>query len=297
MSALNDFRSHVERYDLAAVFDLANRAGNAVQVRNEIEAKACDLYRPYEAALDADGGWIAARWKGSEKRGFTWTCNGAAAPLGNARTPLDLDPMQVSLAAFPQGIYEALVTLSSGRGDSSGWHIESRGGWGIKTILGEMDWERIEADPAQLQQQLNDALAQIANFDPNNLSAKDYFQCLFAANGWVFSYPDMTVPFHLVWPQYYPVWYGGMNQPDRSHIHGIHKLLDELSRELNLPRRQLADLSRNYDDYAAAYRVLLLAYHAFMSDPRSGHLHPHFDYLTGLSDRVAPSSRSPSGCP
>jgi MoxR-like ATPase len=264
MAIIDQFKVHVEQFDLDTVFEQTAARGRVI---NELEKG--EVFGPYQHRLDTDSGWINDNWQTGADYGYEY-----ALPNGDhIRTALDCDSVLTSLAKIPYS-KDPFVTLYSSRG----WNI-GRGGDGIKSVLGIDNWNDFDAQLCM--ETLNKAIAEIRGFNPRTTQCGKFFNDLTSANRWRGDLPYTTVLFHLVWPQFYPVWYRTTND-SYSQLVGIDKLLDALSDGLKLNRKPL-HLYKNYADYAAAYRVLLLAYHRFVWAPPAGPRHvPHFDFLTQL---------------
>ncbi|CAK0751316.1 5-methylcytosine-specific restriction enzyme B [Gammaproteobacteria bacterium] len=295
MSTLLDFEKHVAQHDLKVVFNLGTQT--PAKVLASIQGAACKLFAPYQLSLASLGGMMTARWDGSKARGFVWNdkSTGSPASFSTARTPIDLNEMQVVLHTLPSGIEDALKTLFVYRKNDEGWHI-GLGGNGIKSMLAQPfpGWPVIKGNQTHYQSIFNSALDDIAKYNPAN-PADSFFKTLATSHKWTKNplnpLPDLTVPFHLVWPQYFPAWYrstGGGYSQNR----GIDRLLDELARILSLNRNPIK-LSDNYGEYSAAYRVLLLSYHYFIyANPAKPVTVPHFDWLTEMLAELDPQAET-----
>jgi hypothetical protein len=273
MPVKEQFRRHVEQFDLDILFEQTGARG---RVAGELQKG--DIFGPYQHLLETDETWIQGNWESTAANGYAFVLPESS----RLRTALDCDKVLTSFVSDAIST-DPFVMLFSSRA----WNI-GRGGEGIKSVIGvgPEGWKDFGQQRFnQCKERLNAAITLLGKFDPSSERCDSFFDHVVSDHDWR-ALPDITILFHLVWPQFYPVWYRGAGRgtgdDSYSQITGIEKLLDVVADVLRVDRKPL-NLLHNYAHYAAAYRALLLAYDSFIWGPQAGPRDvPHFDFLTEL---------------
>jgi len=277
MSIYGEFRQHVIKWDAARVFDVDSN-GSGVLV-DQVENAAEKIFAGYAHLLDTDclDTWVGRCWqKGVDDYGLQCGSYAGGSPVKQApATALDLGQELRSIEGkFDEDTLKYFYTSKEGH-----WNFGQSGGLGIKSVFDFKDWTDVNQNPDVYRDKLNAAVGEISTYAPPD-DANDFWRAKLKQGGGKWdSYPNLTVLFHLVWPQFFPVWYK-TTRDGYSQIPGFNELLDRTSLVCGF-RRKNVQLERSYADYASAYRLLLLAYHAFVhKDPSKPVSTPHFDYFT-----------------
>ena len=261
----NEFLKQIEKYDLKIVFDGFGSHAKADALLRDLLKRAKEVFGPLAAKLETPTTWVAKNWGQGGDYGYEF-----ANPQG-AQTAARCPRMPQSLTTPPVNAnpFKWFYT-------SSHWNI-NRQGQGIKCVIGAENWD--SPDWPKYQGMLNNSINLMAQFAPGQSNCMDYMNKAIEDCRWE-DYADMSVLFHLVWPQFFPVHYKTTTD-GYSQISGMNRLLLDLALKFNIKLKQL-DLN-HYPAYAAAYRVLLAIYDAFVyKDPEKSLHTPHFDYLTAL---------------
>ena len=245
-------------------------SGSVTQVQVVCQCKnAINIFAPLVNHHLTPNVWIRNNWDSGKQHGYRF------------------DPTSIS-AVTAARCGQVLQSLNSTKPtdatfkwlfSSVNWNI-GRGGYGIKSVLMPATafpgWG--SGNLSNYHRNINIAITEISKFNPATESCDAFYVRVSAANNWD-SKIDLSVLFHLVWPQFFPVHYK-VNTWGYSQLRGMDQLLRELARVCTL---QLQTLDYNkYGDYAAAYRVLLAIYDAYIFQNPSQPQPPHFDFLTQL---------------
>ncbi|WP_295441624.1 AAA family ATPase [uncultured Thiodictyon sp.] len=266
----NEFYKQIKDHDLLRVFaDLDGRSTAAVL--DEIRASASKVFGPLEGSFGDGHWWIGDNWDKGKTYGYDF------ADTTGARTALDCPRVLQSLGEVDLSKSTFTWLFSSGHRH---WNFAQSKGLGIKSILADGAFPEYGADQlSTYRDRLNAAIGGIAGFQPGAEDCEAFRTRLRDAHGWK-ECPNLSVPFHLVWPQFFPVQYMTTSY-GYSQVAGMGRLLKDLVFKLGL---RLCPLEFDrYAYYSAAYRVLLTAYDAFVwpaaGEPRNT---SHFDFLTEL---------------
>jgi hypothetical protein len=270
-----EFLHQVKTYDIERVF--ADSGGRSTQeLLDELFIRANDFFGPLHGPLTSrmatEDCWIRGNWEQGRKYHYAFEdTSGWLTPLDGRRVLLRLDgDLSADMTTF--------TWLFSQKGYIFHWNA-SRRGEGIKSLLKSGDWRpedwAQDKIPAYISR-LNDAINSIRAIELGQANCVERKAALVAQKRWKEG-ADLSVLFHLVWPQYFPVHYQTTGN-GYSQTVGMRRLLNNIALNLGL---HLKDLNYYlYADYSAAYRVLLAIYDSFIQS--KSERPPHFDFLTQL---------------
>ena len=267
----NEFLKQIEKYDLKIVFDGFGSHAKADALLRDLLKRAKEVFGPLAAKLETPTTWVAKNWGQGGDYGYEFE-NPQGAQTA-ARCPRILKSL-----TNPPGNADPFKWFYS----SSHWHVNMMGknpGGGIKSVLSaNSNWEN--PNWQEYQNKTNNAIDLIAQFEPDQNNCMDHWDKSIKDSNWT-EYADLSVLFHLVWPQFFPVHYK-TTKDGYSQIEGMKRLLLDMALKFGVKLRPLK-LTQQYSDYAAAYRVLLAIYDAFVyEDVTKPRPTPHFDFLTEL---------------
>ena len=300
-------RTQVEKFDLPKLFDVTTEAAGNGDLISRIAG--CNLFSDYAHLLEhsksTDDLWVNTHWTAAVKHGylfgekFTVTNSPPDVRLENPDTNTAVD---INDEPAVKG-----VNLSKHLNDASpfnylyvapSWNIP-QAYQGIQKIIGTdkalnslneeertKAWESLNEAFSAMLQMVEKAIA-------NESDLQEWFNEIIAERGYERQnggpYVSVTVPFHLAFPQFFPVFYVS-TRDHYSQQKGMERLLERISACTGWEQEQI-NLSNNYDAYAATYRLLLLLFHEWLS--KQNLKSPHFDYFTQfLADMVAPMANA-----
>ena len=277
MALRNALHDQVVKYDLPKLFNAANPS----QLWSEMLKIADSLFSPYHHLLNSSPDWINENWRMSEKYNYVVNIPKGSVP----RTVLDLDHIiiEADQTKVPGDVSPFLYFFSNTYGH---WNA-ARGGYGIRSVIGSPSaigstlpicdvpgcWYSLDAAIKTVMSFIPPGASQL----PAGVNADNFYQSMTKTGGGSWDdYKDLSVLFHLVLPQFFPVHYiktkDGYSQED-----GILRLLDTLSALTGVSRKYI-NLD-NYADYSTTYRLLLALYDKWVTQ-NNDTTTPHFDYFT-----------------
>lgn len=244
------FIDHLTRYDFDKIFNIPND----FDLLQALRSCSYQIFEDYHINPKKDSEtWIQLLWEQGKKYGFQFAEPASTTALGCN---------DIILVGYSGNDFSNSKNYLFSNKDGH-WHI-GRGGNGIKSILKSNNWKN----------ELDLFLKHLKGFDPPNHESFDFY----ISTKWAHKYKDLSVLYHLCYPQFYPVFYTATKE-GYSQVKGINLLLDEVVEAVdnNIKRKDL-DLYHNYDHYSAAYRVLLFIYdEALQQNQLKTH---HWDYFT-----------------
>ena len=228
----------------------------------DYEEKCNEIFGDYRQTIEAQYNWLEEKFDKAREYGFD------LHEPNKGMTALDCDSYVMHTDKLeiddPVNATKYFFTATSGH-----WYI-TRHGKGVKSVLNNRDYKNQSWPENELTYFIN----KVNQFDPETNEAFDFYNKMISSENWD-DYPDITVLFHLIWPQFYPVFYR-TTQDGYSQIEGMINLFDDIEEELNITRIAGIDLN-NYSYYSSAYRILLYGYHLYVHG--NNIQPPHWDYF------------------
>jgi len=279
MALRNDVEKHVLGFDINKLFDLKGMTPD--DLLNKLKTKIELIFGQYIHLLEQSPGssWVENLWNTGFEHGYTFK-----SP-SRELTVLDCDKLVTEFIPSDPSKIEPIYYLFR-KGDGYRWDINSRfahSGGGIRSVI-NCTTSKIPDDPATIGTFWSNLSSGIQKIGTYSISLGDA-HTFYNNSGWT-NYADLSVIFHLVYPQFFPVFYlrtkDGYSQED-----GISRLLDDISGLLRIPRNPLN--LKCYEDYSRSYRLLLLLFDYWVK--KNTKQIPHFDYFTqflaSLNDSAA----------
>lgn len=276
MPLRNEVKDHVVKFDWNILF---LPAGGILSC---LDANAINIFSEYDHLINRPGAhvWIKDKWDQGDTYG--WGFNPHLAPPAIYNTALDCDQ---ELTGAPTALTGDNCKYFFTR-TYLHWDI-TRHGLGIKSILANpfQNWF-VALGPAALTN-ITNAINHIAAYanppithTPITNANVFYGTTTLPPLSWRTDSKDLSVLFHLIYPQFFPAFYT-KNIDGYSQISGMEKLLDAVSLHSGVMRHDV-NLG-DYSNYSSAYRLLLVIYDSYVTQRRHSNPNfetPHFDYFT-----------------
>lgn len=276
---------HIDTIDWGILF-----SAKPPNLLTELKNKATKIFPlgQYKGELGQNGvdTWIFRHWEKGCKYGWgfkSYDPNCGVRNPASKLTSLDCDDELTSFAPVASWTLEETIKYIFSNG-ADNWSI-TRDGGGIKSVIDPIPspfrgWTAVNSTPGPVVTAIDNAIKSIGTFGSYTspyANAYPFYQSVINSNYWS-DRRDLTVLFHLVYPQFFPVWYiksndGGLNQAKQ-----MERLLDIVGFYLGVSRQSI-NLRGNYEHYSAAYRLLLVIYDYAINACNIKQT-PHFDYFT-----------------
>ena len=262
------------KYDVKDLFDTVLEENAVNDLIKEIEEAAPNIFEDYLRKFPTpEKIWIEKSWDKGREYGYTFNepKNKPGTAIEHPEPVLTWHIDKEKSQQFQNELIKYF--FSSG---SNHWY-SSRSGNGVKLILRDPQPDNGDDKINKIETNLRVFLEKVKKFDPlYKGGAKQFF---LNETGGKYD-KSVTVLWHMVWPQYFPVFWVH-TRDGYSQVAGMKILLDALSEDC-LDKQQVKlrplNLTGNYVDYSAAYRLLLYGYDAALKEIKQ--TPPHWDYFS-----------------
>ena len=264
------FEDQLIKYDLTVLFEPVKDASDILK---RIEDGAPKIFGDYLTKLPRSGTtWIEELWKKGKEYGYQFNepSNVLGTAIEHTEPVLKAELERAKSQKVQTDLVKYFFSPKSGHWGSSRW------GKGVKLILDSPlpgkhvdNIDNIET----IETNLRNFIVRVAEFDPLQEDASEFFSKEPSGR----YDKSVTVLYHMVWPQYFPVFWV-TTKSGYSQVAGMKLLLDALSDDC-LPKEvklKGLNLAGNYRHYSAAYRALLYGYDKALKKNTP----PHWDYFT-----------------